>query len=370
MERRLRAAAFSALVMLCVFGFVDATGQGDVESTSSKLTYKKCWESPVEVLPVSGVTADNEHGYFVDRSGKLVALDLESGRIAWTAETGGMVRSDVIVSNGRALAVASPVWDGILANPILRSFSSKTGLPRWNLELPRAEKYYLMVAGEGIAAVSDSGDLWLIDTADGRIEWHARARGRISSEPRIKENRVLLAIDGKNVQEFSLENGTSVSFVKVEGNPAFVGAGKSSAAVYSDERGNVHSINMSGGRNWKFRVGGRVVYVRPVEGNVLLGSADNFVYFMSVEYGNLLWKRRLPGRIASGGLIGEGLAVFTVIGERSAFVLELEKGRIVDRLELGVDDAFLLTPIQANGKYLLAATANGLSAFSTACASN
>ena len=124
---------------------------------------------------------------------------------------------------------------------------------------------------------------------------------------------------------------------------------------------------MNGGKNWKFRSGGRVVYIRAVGDNVLLGSADNFVYFMDVEYGNLLWKRRLPGRISSGGIIGDDLAAFTVIGERSAFVLDLEKGRIVDRVVLSEDDAFLLTPIRANGTYLLAATVSGLSAFSANC---
>ena len=217
--------------------------------------------------------------------------------------------------------------------------------------------------------VSSSGNVWFFDTAAGRLEWHSKARGGISSEPRINRDRILLAIDGRNVQEFSLEDGADINFVKVDGNPAFVGAGRSSAAVYSDERGNVHSINMSGGKNWKFRTGGRVAFVRPVNGSVLLGSTDNFVYFMSVEYGSLLWKRRLPGRIANGGLIGTGLAVFTVIGERSAFVIELEKGRIVDRLDLGTEDAFLLTPLRANSRYLLAATASGISAFSTTCPS-
>ena len=124
---------------------------------------------------------------------------------------------------------------------------------------------------------------------------------------------------------------------------------------------------MGGGKNWKFRAGGRVVYIRAVSDNVLLGSTDNFIYFMSVEYGNLLWKRRLPGRVANGGLVGRDLAVFTVVGDRSAYIVELEKGRLIDRLELSDEDAFLLTPIRANGKYLVAATANGISAFSTDC---
>ena len=69
------------------------------------------------------------------------------------------------------------------------------------------------------------------------------------------------------------------------------------------------------------------------------------------------------------GLVGGPGAVNQrpVVGERSAYIVELEKGRLIDRLDLADEDAFLLTPIKANGKYLIAATATGLSAFSSDC---
>ena len=111
-------------------------------------------------------------------------------------------------------------------------------------------------------------------------------------------------------------------------------------SVYIDEKGNVFSIDRKGSARWKFKAGGRIIFVKAVGDNLLLGSVDNFVYFMSAEYGNLIWKRRLSGRIASGGVIGDARAVFTVVGDRSAFVIELDDGRVVDeRFLLGAGRA-------------------------------
>ena len=337
------------------------------EPASSADRFHKCWEIPTAVLSEQGLSADEANTYFVTRDGKVTAVELVTGKIAWTAEVGGTPNSELVLAKDKIFTIASPVRASPAAKPVLRAFTSTTGLPLWNVELPTSRKYFLTSDGEQLAAVSSEGALWLFSADAGQIKWTASTNGLVSAQPRIEDGRLLIAVDGKRVQEFSMDSGVRVAVAEVDGDAAFVGAGRSSAAVYSDDRGNVHSIQMGGGRNWNFRAGGRVVYIRAVADNVLFGSADNFVYFMSVERGNLLWKRRLPGRIASGGLIGADLAVFTVVGDRSAYIVELDKGRLIDRLELADEDAFLVTPIRANGEYVVAASANGLTAFSTGC---
>ena len=361
-----RTRSFGGVVLLLLALGVAAFAQA-TEEESAKRSIKKCWEVPGSVLPEPGIAADDAQGYFVREDEKVFGVELSSGEVAWSAETGGKIASELVVAHGKLFFVALPRTGTESSRSTLRALSAKTGLSVWNLELPTASKYYLSTENGSISVISDTGALWMLDGADGRVRWHSSTSGAVSAPPRLTDGRLLVAVDRKRVEEFSVDGGERVARAEADGVPAFVGAGASSAAVYSDERGNVHSIKMNGGKNWKFRSGGRVVYIRAVGDNVLLGSADNFVYFMNVEYGNLLWKRRLPGRIASGGLIGADLAAFTVIGERSAFVLDLDKGRIVDRVVLTEDDAFLLTPIRANGTYLLAATVSGLSAFSADC---
>jgi outer membrane protein assembly factor BamB len=337
------------------------------DEKSAEPSFSKCWDISTSILSEQGVSADDSQAYYVARDGKIAAIDLTSGTVAWTAEVGGKLLSELVLAGGKIYTVATPIREATSPKPVLRAFSSKTGLPLWNFELPTSEKYYLTSEGSDLSVVSAEGAIWMMEAELGRVKWISSSSGVISSQPRIEAGRLLLAVNMKRVDEFSTETGNRIASAEVDGVPEFVGAGRSSAAIYSDDRGNVHSIQMGGGKNWKFRAGGRVVYIRAVSDNVLLGSADNFVYFMSVEYGNLLWKRRLPGRVANGGIIANDLAVFTVVGDRSAYIVELQKGRLIDKLELAEEDLFLLTPIRANGKYLIAATANGLTAFSADC---
>ncbi len=361
-----RTFCVAASVVLAALVVIGVAAQSSDEIAAER-SFSKCWDIPASVLSEQGLSADESQTYFVSRDGKIFAVELTSGSVAWTGEVGGKPLSELVLAGGKIFTIAVPVRESPASKPVLRAFSSTTGLSLWNIELPVSTKYFLVGDNENLAVVSSDGALWLMDAEAGRIKWHASTIGSVSTHPRIEAGRLLLAVGGTRVEEFSIETGAKIASAAVEGVPAFVGAGKSSAAIYSDDRGNVYSIQMGGGKNWKFRAGGRVGYIRAVSDNVLLGSADNFVYFMSVDYGNLLWKRRLPGRVASGGLVGSGLAVFTVVGDRSAYIVELEKGRLIDRLDISEQDAFLLTPIRANGRYLIAATANGLTAFSTDC---
>lgn len=363
-----RALTGSLLIVACFFT-TDLHAQTANVSPAGKQGVTKCWESTAAILPAAGIAADDTHGYFAVSAGKVIALDLESGEIAWTSEVGGNVRSDITVSDGVVfiVAFADDGESAAVRSPVLRALSAKTGLPNWSLELPNASRYFIEPTVDGLLAVSSDGTMFRLGRGDGRITWKSAASGPIAIPPRVNEDRVFVATTKRMVEEFELGNGRKVASVATEATPAFVGAGDDSTAVYSDPKGLVYSIKTSGTKNWKFRAGGKIVVVKPVNDNVLLGSVDNFVYFMSVDYGNLLWKRRLPGRIANGALVRDNLAIFTVIGDSSAYLIELEKGRLVDQITLSGDDAFLLTPIRANGTYLLAATQNGMSAFSSSC---
>jgi outer membrane protein assembly factor BamB len=353
------------LVLLTAVSFGVVAQSAEEEPAAP--AFSKCWAISTSILSEQGVSADDSQAYYVTQEGKIAAVEFRTGTVAWTSDVGGKPLSELVLADGHLYTIATPIRETTNPKPILRAFSSKTGLSLWNVELPAAERYYLTSDGINLAVVSSAGSIWLIESESGRIRWSSSSAGVISSQPRIEAGRLLVAVNVKRVEEFSIETGSKVASAEVDGVPAFVRAGQSSAAIYSDDRGNVHSIQMGGGRNWKFRAGGKVVYIRSVGDNVLLGSADNFIYFMSVEYGNLLWKRRLPGRVANGGLVSSGLAIFTVVGDRNAYIVELEKGKLIDRLELSNEDAFLLAPIRANGKYLIAATANGLTAFSPDC---
>lgn len=352
-------------IVLTIISSHATLAQGNAVSPSPM---KQCWETRAPIVAEAGIAADKTQGYFVNSESKLVAVDLKSGDVNWTAEFGGEAVSEAVLTAGDVI-LATRVNDGPSNRheAIIRSFSKATGLANWQVKVSSSSRYYIDATERGLTVVGDSGEMWLLSESNGNALWKTSTMVPIRSIPRFGKDRLLLATNDKKIVGYSLLDGQRKSEMRPAADPDLIGIADEDASVYSDAKGNVYSADESGDVKWKFRAGARVVFVRPVGDNVLLGSADNFVYFMSMGSGNLLWKRRLPGRIASGGLIGETQAAFTVIGDRSGYVIELEKGRVIDRLTLGSEDAFLLTPIRANGIYLLVATVNGLSAFSSSC---
>jgi outer membrane protein assembly factor BamB len=63
-------------------------------------------------------------------------------------------------------------------------------------------------------------------------------------------------------------------------------------------------------------------------------SHDNFVYKLS-RGGNVKWKRRLPGRVADKPLVVGDIAVVSIVGTGSVYVLDLRNGKILNRIETG-----------------------------------
>lgn len=337
--------------------------QGQATTDQPRDPLKKCWEARAEVSKISGLTADENLVFFANDEGKLSGVEIDTGRIAWVSELAGRVRSEIVLANGLVFVVSGA--DDM--HVTLTALATRTGLVVWRSDFPKSERYYLTAIGADLLAASTSGLVFRVSTNDGRVAWRNQAAGEITSVPKVGEETIAVATSRNKIEAFDLVDGGRESTVALDFIPSIIGAAKDSSLIYSDQKGTVFSTNLKGQRNWKFRAGGRIVYVKTVGSNVLIGSADNFVYLMSIDFGNLLWKRRLPGRIANGGMIGDDRAVFTVIGERSAWILELDKGRVVDHIDLSIDDAFLFTPVRSGGKYLLSATSTGVSGFSGNC---
>lgn len=362
---------FRHVLFLVAIGIVFATEIILSQSADKpdRTPFAKCWSRPASVVASAGIAADQVQGYFAADDGKVSAVDLKTGEIVWTTEVGGKVSSEILVTAKAIYAVSGTSQNAASApnGSILRSLSRATGLANWSVQLPFTEWYFIGDTPAGIVVTSAKGDVWSMNEADGTVIWKSAVSGNVASSPRYGDEAIVIGTPPNKVEVLAVSNGIRLSSIQMKHTPTVVASLRSSTVVYADDRGGIYSSETGGQQNWKFRSGGRIVYVRMIEDKILVGSADNFIYFIDVDYGNIIWKRRLPGRVAHGGIIGKDLAAFTVIGERSAFVIDLDTGRIVDQLTLTGDDAYLLTPIKANGIYLLAATATGISAFSSVC---
>ena len=202
------------------------------------------------------------------------------------------------------------------------AFDSKSGAMRWFYDYGQPLDGYPVVSDGRVYFGSEDGNLLALDEATGKLQWHYRTRGRVRGPIAVGQTTV------------------------------YFGSGD----------GYVYAVNASSGRLlWRKRTGAGVQAVVRIGEELLVASLDNFVYKFS-SAGARVWKRQLPGRIASQPLITTTDALFMPLSSSAGVVLELRDGRPVNSLPLGQEITSSASPI-AVGEVVLLTTPQGLLAF-------
>lgn len=330
----------------------------------------KCWNTPVKILYKTGISSDANNAYFVTETGHLQAIDAKTGETVWATELGGTTDSPILVGK-RSLIVISAGAGSNPTNPgvsVIRSISATTGITNWRTELPFAESYFAGVTDLGVIVVTSRLSVISFNEIDGSVSWRATLEGTLSADPEIHARQITIATANNKLEVFDAADGGRLHSLGLKSSPNILRVASGPAAIVTDEKGGVASINLDNSRqNWKFKAGGKVTEIQKVNGKLLIASADNFVYLISDDTGKVVWKRRLPGRIASFGSIDPETVAVTVIGERTAYLINADNGKFTDQIVISPDDEFLLIPIRANGSSIIVATTNGISGYSPEC---
>ena len=83
-----------------------------VEDKPVDISFSKCWDISTSVLSEQGVSADDSQAYYVSSDGKIAAIELRSGTVAWTAEVGGKPLSELVLAGGKIYTIAMSGWSG------------------------------------------------------------------------------------------------------------------------------------------------------------------------------------------------------------------------------------------------------------------
>jgi eukaryotic-like serine/threonine-protein kinase len=157
--------------------------------------------------------------------GAVRALDLASGQVLWTAQTGGKVRSSPAVHDG-LVVVGS--WDGRVY-----ALDLKTGDTRWVHRTigdtidskaagydRRALQSSPAIAGGMVFIGSRDGGLYGLDAATGERRWRASHRGSwVVASPAVKGDRVYVgSSDGHFIQAVEAATGREVWRLQTEAN--------------------------------------------------------------------------------------------------------------------------------------------------------
>lgn len=349
------------ICLAAIFSVVSLSAQTG-ESKSGRKPFQSCAVINAEIDENGGIASDGRRTFATITDGRILAIDAAAGETLWLAELGGSAISAPVIADGLVVIAMSGE-----ASARIFALSANTGLTVWNTALPAGSRYFLGQTAIGIVAISDSGDAVFLRPSDGAIIRKDQFGFQLSSEPAVSPHAILISAQKGPILTFSATGETL--FRRQPDAPVAAGLlfGKM-RAVFSDASGRVFAVNTAGGRTiWRFKTGGRVTQIVSLGGQILVGSADNFLYLLDSENGNVRWKTRLPARVEKIAVIDDETVAATAVGEPQVFIIDPESGRLADSVNIPDSGRPLrIAPVSAAGRLIVAAT-TGVAVFSPEC---
>ncbi len=347
-----RLPTIFCLCFLIVFGsHFPAAGQ-DGDAYEADLA--RCWSFALNEGAGSALAAEEGRVFIAAGPGRVLALSAD-GKPLWSADLGGSISSNLLLTSGGVLLVSSP--SGQTGSSILRSLSKETGITIWTKKVPGAPVHNLLsVNGTGIIAAGNS--LLAFEPLTGAVAWSRDISAIHPAGPVVSNGRLVLG-SGERVISVSPENGATESLRNVKRPVAAFAAGPYGELFLGDERGDLQTFAGTAPRPvWRFRMGGSITSVIPVGGRLITASNDNFIYSMDVRKGGVEWKRRFAGRITAVTLISPRHLLVSAAEDTSPLIIDLVTGRSAGRIAFD-DGEFMATgPVTADGTvYLVTGTA-------------
>ncbi len=315
--------------------------------------FTRCSVQPIVDTQRGVLASDGANIYVGSSNGLMRAYSARDLANKWRLELGGDFASGVLPLDGAMAVVTNPIAEGaqVPDGSVIRLIDSNTGVTSWSVKLPYSQKYFLGRLNGEIAAVNDKGRISLIELRSGRIVSQAGPFGNITAGPAFEHDRIVFGTDAKQLVVFSRSDGALQARMRSDLVPRSLAFSRKGDLIVGDERGNVQHLGLPDGESaWTFKTGAAVSSILDMDdGTILVTSLDNFVYLISDYNGNVIWKRRLSGRIIDGGSVLGDHFVVLIAGENSGYALELSTGKVRDVLSLKENGLLGGPPVVAGG---------------------
>jgi outer membrane protein assembly factor BamB len=331
------------------------------------IPFKICWENKNEESINSIIASDNNKAFVVSVGGIIKSINSETGTKYWETNLGGEILTTPYIDDGNIFVVSKVMesQSGIFANNklsidedkgnsiIIRSLSITSGITIWQTNLKTnlnpeqlflyVHKSILIIADKAILGTFEK-QLIILNLGEGKIHKIVELHIIPTAISFDITDETLFIGDQKGVA-FSLKI-EKIEEIKYE--------------VFKKEKNRKKTKN----NNWEFRLGAEVSNISLTPKGLLITSLDNFAYLISKKKGNLIWKKRLAGRITDRTLILNNYALITTIAEPTISIVELNTGSVINRIILEDESFATATPIKTQNK-IIVPTSKGLFAFSS-----
>ncbi|MFQ5643266.1 MAG: outer membrane protein assembly factor BamB [Thiogranum sp.] len=343
----------------------------ELESFDSRVRLVSLWsrdtgdgtrEQRVKLIPA----VQGERVYAADRSGKVLAYELDSGKQVWQTKTGLAISAGVGVGDGLVLAGSSEAE--------LVALDLDTGEERWRTSVS-SEILSIPQASDGVVIVQTvDGNIAGLDENNGKRLWiHDRSAPvltlRGTSTPLIVQGVVLAGFANGKLTALEIQSGRQIWEVAVA-----VSHGRSELqrivdldadAVIRDGvlyvasyQGRLVAISLQDGRMLWNRDMSAYAGIAVDKRRVYVSDADSEIWALDRRSGASLWKqsklrrRDLTGPVVAGGFVG--------VGDFEGYVhlLTQDEGVIAGRVRVD-KEGMQAVPVALPGDRLLVLGAGG-----------
>jgi outer membrane protein assembly factor BamB len=337
-----------------VFVFFFAVSTAFAQSRASgEVDPSRCWSYGLDDFAIS-VSVENSHALLAYATARVESISL-NGNKSWTTELGGETRSNIYANDANVFVVTSTSTTDKTStpHPLLRVLSKDTGITVRTQKLEPADRYFLNGTGSSLVIVSSAGKITRTNAGNGAPEWEHRLADGFVGEPVFSKDKVIVASKAE-VFVVSLAAGSIDLTRKVPFGVSALGQTLDAELIVGDERGNVFLFAEAAEQpEWRFKSGGSISKVMEADGNVLSVSNDNFVYLINDRDGGVIWKKRLPGRIAATAVYQDSYVVVAGIEEHAVVVLDSSKGKVAGQIKLADEETVTAIQPAASGVLIL-----------------
>ena len=299
---------------------------------------------------------DNNTLYFEDANGWARAVSTTNGREVWRRRVGTLAAASPALDLRHKLVfftlLSTSPGAAVPGNGAVVALSMQSGKVAWSHQLGPGSESSPLVHGLSVFLGDQGGTVYSFRTYDGHLNWAVQASGAVKGGVAFAHNTIYFGDYGARVHAVDAASGREIwsagagdSFYSTPA-VAFgrVYIGSTSGAVYAFWAD-------SGAVAWSASTGA-YVYASPAVADppglgptVYVGSYDGNLYAYDASSGGIRWSRGGGGRIDGSATVVGNVVYYSSLGSNSTRGLDLRSGRQVFSYPDGE-----FTPVITDGK--------------------
>ena len=289
--------------------------------------------------------------YLVDDDGSAKALDATTGRKLWETKVGTLAAASPALGIAQGLLFvpilstnASAPRTQLPGNGRLVALSIKTGQIAWSHPVAPGTESSPLAWGDAVYFGDQNGVVYSLNATTGQVDWTYHAAGAVKGGPALAYGRLYFGDYAGRAYALNPQTGRVIWAVNTEGADFGFGSGNfysTPAVAYGrvymgNTDGRVYSFAArTGTLAWATSTGAYVyasAAVADIPGlgpTVFEGSYDGNFYAFNAQSGAIRWRHPAGGRISGSATVLGNIVYYSTLGTRTTTGLDARTGRAV-----------------------------------------